>query len=176
MAIFLLVVAKVGDDLMSVQKLTKLAILLGLTLTVQMLGLPQPVTGPAVNGMLILSTLAIGPLGAALIGMLTPVLAFTRGILALPLGPAIPFIIAANWAYVLIFAGLQKVNKIVALGVGAVVKFLVLAVAVRFFLAVPPPVAKALQLPQLFTAVLGGLVALFVWKALVKTGWQRGDD
>ena len=124
---------------MTVSNLTKLAILLALTLAFQMLGLPQPFTGPAVNAMLILSTLIMGPFGAALIGMLTPVIAFLRGILAPPLGPAIPFIVLGNWAYIFTFAGLRKVNQYLALVVAAVLKLLVLAGAVRFLLSVPPP-------------------------------------
>lgn len=158
---------------MSVQTLTKLAILLAITLAFQMLGLPQPFTGPAVNAMLILSTLALGPVGAALIGMLTPVIAFTRGILPPPLGPAIPFIVLGNWALIFTFAGLQRVNSYLALGVGAVLKFFILAGAVRFFLAVPPPIAKALQFPQLLTALAGGIVALLVWAALQRAGWRK---
>lgn len=155
---------------MTVSNLTKLAILLALTLAFQMLGLPQPFTGPAVNAMLILSTLIMGPFGAALIGMLTPVIAFLRGILAPPLGPAIPFIVLGNWAYIFTFAGLRKVNQYLALVVAAVLKLLVLAGAVRFLLSVPPPVAKALQFPQLITALVGGLVAFLVWAGLEKTG------
>jgi hypothetical protein len=158
---------------MSIRTLTQLAILLAITLAFQMLGLPQPVTGPAVNGMLIISTLAIGPIGAALIGMLTPVIAFMRGILAPPLGPAIPFIVVANWAYIFAFTGLRRLNKYLALLGGTVLKFLILAGAVRFFLAVPPAVANALQFPQLITALIGGLIAFLVWGALQKTGFTK---
>jgi len=155
---------------LTVGYLTKLAILLALTLAFQMLGLPQPITGPAVNAMLILSTLIMGPAGAAIIGMLTPVIAFLRGILAAPLGPAIPFIVLGNWAYIFTFAGLRKVNQYLALVIAAVLKLLILAGAVRFLLSVPPPVARALQFPQLVTALAGGLVALLVWAGLQKTG------
>jgi len=155
---------------LTLPNLTKLALLLGLTLAFQMLGLPQPVTGPAVNAMLIFSTLFLGPLAGALIGMLTPIIAFTHGILAPALGPAIPFIILGNWVYIFSFAFIRKTNKYLALTTGAGLKFLLLAGAVRFLLSVPPPVAKALQLPQLITALAGGLIALIVWPAIQKTG------
>lgn len=158
---------------MSVRTLTQLAILLAITLAFQMLGLPQPITGPAVNCMLILSALTIGPMGAALIGALTPVIAFMRGILAPPLGPAIPFIVVANWVYIFAFAGLKRVNMYLGLLVGAVLKLLILAGAVQFFIAVPPAVAKALQFPQLITALTGGLIAFLVWSALQKTGFHK---
>ena len=92
------------------------------------------------------------------------------GYLAPPLGPAIPFIVLGNWAYIFTFAGLRKVNQYLALVVAAVLKLLVLAGAVRFLLSVPPPVAKALQFPQLITALVGGLAALIVWPGLQKTG------
>lgn len=159
---------------MAVRNLTKLAILLAITLAFQLLGLPQPLTGPAVNAMLILSTLSMGSVGAALIGMLTPVIAFIRGILPPPLGPAIPFIILGNWALVFTFASLQKINKYLALLAGSIFKLLIMAGAVRFLLSVPAPVAKALQFPQLITALTGGLVAFSVWPVLQRTGWGKG--
>jgi len=158
---------------MSTRKLTQLAILLAITLAFQMLGLPQPLTGPAVNGMLIFSTLTVGPVGAALIGLLTPVIAFLRGILAPPLGPAIPFIVVANWIYIFAFVGLKKINIYLGLLMGSILKLAVLAGAIQFFIAVPPAVAKALQFPQLITALVGGVIAFFVWSALGKTGFKK---
>ena len=155
-----------GVAFLTVRNLTKLALLLALTLAFQMFGFPQPITGPAVNAMLILSTFYLGPFGGAIIGMLTPVAALMRGILAPPLGPAIPFIVGGNWAYVFAFAGIVNRNKYLALLVGAGLKFLILAGAVQFLLSVPAPVAKALQVPQLVTAVTGGAVALIVWPIL----------
>lgn len=161
---------------MTVRTLTRLALLLAITLAIQMIGLPQYITGPAINAMLVVSTLALGPVGAAFIGMLTPVIAFMRGILPPVLAPAIPFIVLGNWAIIFVFAAFRRSNQYLAVILGALAKYLVLAGAVTFFLAVPPPVAQMLQLPQLLTALVGGVAALLAWNALVRTGWDKKQD
>ncbi|MFO7942164.1 MAG: ECF transporter S component [Bacillota bacterium] len=146
--------------------ITRTALLLALTLAFQMIGLPQPVTGPAVNAMLILSALVVGPVSGVIIGSLTPVIAFQRGILAAPLGPMIPFIALANAVLVLLFALVRKRQPVLAVVVAAVAKFAVLATAVRVFVAVPPPIAVAMGTPQLLTALIGGGVALIAYRAI----------
>ncbi|HHY98186.1 MAG TPA: ECF transporter S component [Firmicutes bacterium] len=154
--------------------LTRTAVLLALTLAFQMMGLPQPVTGPVVNAMLLLSCIFVGPLGGVVVGLFTPWIAFVRGILAPPLGPMIPFISLGNAVLVLVFGGIRYAGKkallasIVGVIAGAVAKFLVLSSAVRMVVQVPPPVAKAMQTPQLVTALIGGAVALAVAQGLHK--------
>lgn len=156
----------------SIRWLTRTAILLAITLAFQMMGFPQMVTGPAINAMLLLSATYVGGLGAVIIGLLTPLIAFIRGILAPPLAPMIPFIMLANavlvMAYVLARGRLGKgvAGAGIGLVVGAIAKFLVLSSAVRFIVSVPAPIAKAMQIPQLYTALLGGVVALLVEKVL----------
>jgi hypothetical protein len=66
----------------NVKYLTLTAVLLALTAAIQMAGLPQPITGPAVNAMLMLTTLVVGMAGGVAVGALTPGIAFLRGILA----------------------------------------------------------------------------------------------
>ncbi|HHV82451.1 MAG TPA: ECF transporter S component [Tepidanaerobacter syntrophicus] len=156
----------------SIRWLTRTAILLAITLAFQMLGFPQMVTGPAVNAMLLISGTYVGIIGAVIIGMLTPLIAFVRGILAPPLAPMIPFIMVGNAvliiAYVISRAKLGKgyAGSAVGLIIGAIIKFLILSSAVRFIVSVPPPVAKAMQIPQLYTALLGGVIAFIVEKIL----------
>ena len=156
----------------SVRWLTRTAILLAITLAFQMLGFPQMVTGPAVNAMHLLSGTYVGGLGAVIIGMLTPFIAFVRGILAPPLAPMIPFIMLGNAILVIVYVtfrsklGKGYATSGIGLIVGAIAKFLVLSTAVRFIVSVPPPVAKAMQVPQLYTAVLGGVIAIIVEKIL----------
>ncbi len=156
----------------SIRWLTRTAVLLAITLAFQMLGFPQMVTGPAVNAMLLISGTYVGIIGAVIIGMLTPLIAFVRGILAPPLAPMIPFIMLGNAVLVIVYvAARSKLGKgyagtAIGLIIGAIVKFLVLSSAVRFIVSVPPPVAKAMQIPQLYTALLGGVVAFIVEKIL----------
>lgn len=167
---------------MNVRTLARVALLLAVTLVVQMAGLPQPITGPAVNAMLILATLFVGPWGAVAIGLLTPWVAFLRGTLPAPLGPAIPFIIAGNALLVLVYWAVLRLSRSRPLGPGswaglllaAFAKYAVIAGAVQFLLHLPPKLAGALGLPQLFTALIGGFIALLVGRALLGLGVEAG--
>ncbi|AEE97758.1 ECF transporter S component [Mahella australiensis] len=151
--------------------LTLTAVLLAITLAVQMIGLPQPITGPAVNAMLILSAAFAGPISGIIIGLLTPLIAFMRGILAAPLAPMIPFIMIGNGTLVLLFwLGCRLIKNLMGsvagIVTGSVIKFLILSAAVNLIVSVPEPVAQAMQLPQLFNALIGGVIALIVERAI----------
>ena len=95
----------------NVKWLARTAILLALTLAFQMIGLPQPVTGPAVNAMLLISGTYVGALGGIIIGLLTPLIAFARGILPPPLAPMIPFIMLGNATGNFIFTDKKYIRK-----------------------------------------------------------------
>lgn len=154
--------------MMNVKFVTRTAILLALTLAFQMLKLPQPFTGPAVNTMLFVSTAVVGIGGGITIGALTPWIALINGILNPVLAPAIPFIMIGNGVLVTLFGLLKRTNIYLAIVAAALFKYIVLSTAVRFVINVPPPVAKALQIPQLYTALTGGVIALIVIKVLEK--------
>jgi hypothetical protein len=151
--------------------LTLTAVLLAITLAVQMIGLPQPITGPVVNAMLILSAAFAGPISGIIIGLLTPLIAFMRGILAAPLAPMIPFIVIGNGTLVLLFwLGRRFIKNLIGsvagIVTGSVIKFLILSAAVNLIVSVPEPVAQAMQLPQLLNALIGGVIALIVERAI----------
>lgn len=161
---------------------TRTAILLAVALAFQMGGLPQPVTGPAINAILLIAVGLIGPVAAVIIGAFTPIIAFVRGILPPPLGPLIPAIVFGNALYAIVFffitwsrrrtkpASAQikvfSIPTILAVMAGALAKFFILAWAVNFMVQVPEPVAQMMSLPQLYTALAGGGIALLVLKAL----------
>ncbi|HHW73729.1 MAG TPA: ECF transporter S component [Firmicutes bacterium] len=152
-----------SEERISVQQLTRLALLLALTLSVQSLRLPTPVTGPLVNLMLILSTAVIGTAGGVSIGLFTPWAALLLGIIPPPLAPAIPFIMLGNGLYCFSYgslAGKAKGGPWIGIALGSALKFVVIAGAARHFLTLPPPAAGALLLPQLINALLGGIAAL----------------
>lgn len=153
---------------MTLKFLTRTAILLALTLAFQMFKLPQLFTGPAVNTMLFVSGGVVGIGGGVLIGALTPWIAFINGILPAPLAPAIPFIMLGNAALVTVFVFIKRLNNIVAIILAAVVKFLILSTAVRMIINVPPKIATMLQLPQLYTALAGGVISFVILKVLEK--------
>lgn len=158
-------------------KLARLGLLLVLALLVPSLGLPQAITGPLVNALLILTVETAG-LGAALaIAMVTPLAALLRGVLPLPLMVMIPFIVLGNAMLAGVYNALRTRNRWLALAAGAVVKFLLLFAAVTWLVARPlhlvldgaaQPVALPVSLiqmmawPQFVTALTGGLIAFGV--------------
>ena len=158
--------AGVAGDRPLTRRLVTSALLLAFVTAFQALGLPQPVTGPVVNAVLFVAAWTVGPLFGAAIGLLTPAVALWRGILAPALAPLVPFIGVANAVLVLLAFSLRRVHVAAAIVVAAVVKWAILSTAVRALVTVPPPVALAMQWPQLFTALVGGLVAWVVWRAL----------
>ncbi|MBP9015302.1 MAG: ECF transporter S component [Candidatus Atribacteria bacterium] len=136
-----------------------------------MLGLPQFFTGPLVNAFLLLAALLNGMWSGVIIGLFTPGIAFIRGILAPPLGPMIPFIMAGNAILVIVFSLIagkrgNLVREIIGVILGSFLKYLLLSQAVTWIVQLPPPVAKAMQTPQLFTALGGGAIALIVYRLI----------
>lgn len=147
--------------------LTRTALFLALTLALQGLRLPTFFTGPAVNLFLALATLWVGTGSGVFIGLLTPWAALLLGILPAPLAPAIPFIMFGNAAYTFLIGIFNRytpftVGRLAGVAAGAIAKFLVIAGAVTYVLTLPPPIAGALLLPQLYNALLGGVAAAII--------------
>lgn len=143
---------------LQVRFLTRTALLLALTLVIQMLRLPQPITGTGVNLFLYMAVFLVGITSGSIIGLLTPIIALSLGIMGF--APLIPFIIVGNLSLVIVFGLLKDRNKYLAVIVAAVVKFIILVAAVNLIIQVPPKAAQMMQLPQLFTALGGGALAL----------------
>ena len=158
-------------------KLARLGLLLVLALLIPSLGLPQAITGPLVNALLILTVETAG-LGAALaIGMVTPMAALLRGVLPLPLMVMIPFIALGNATLAGVYNALRTRNRWLALVTGAAAKSVLLFAAVTWLVARPlslvvggaaQPVALPASLIQMMgwsqfvTALAGGLIAFGV--------------
>ncbi len=159
--------------------ITRIGVMLGLTLAFQALGLPQPVTGTFVNCVLFLSAALFGPWTAAVVGCLTPFPALLLGQLPPPLWPFLPVIAVGNILLVLVFHAFRRlrlapkkpVSRLTdafAILPAAGVKFAWLAAAVAWWMplilgrAVPAQAAAALALPQLFTAIAGGAAAVLI--------------
>lgn len=151
------------NSTITVKLLTRLALLLAITLAAQSLRLPPPVTGPLVNFMLILSTALVGTAAGISIGLLTPWAALLLGVIPPPLAPAVPFIMGGNALYCFTFGLLaQKGRAGAVLGgaTGALLKFILIAGAARYLLALPAPLVEVLLLPQLFNALAGAAFAV----------------
>lgn len=140
------------------------------TFGVQLLGLPQFITGSFVNASLFAGTFLAGPAYAIAMGLMTPIIAYTRGILPAPLLPMIPFIALGNVILVGTFYAMRtRMGWPLQVALAATVKFLLLAIAVQFVVNVPAPIVTAMQWPQLFTALMGGYIAA----AINTTGWRK---
>ncbi len=153
--------------------LPRLAILLAIALAVQLLRLPQLVTGPVVNAALILATYFGGAAGGVLIGVITPVVAIFAGILPPALAPVLPVIVAANAILVLFFVWMKKFGDYMAAVVASCAKFLTFFVMLNYVLVLfninlPKPLLLAFGLPQLYTALAGSLVAVLIAKRFLK--------
>ncbi len=146
----------------NIRWISRTAILLAIALVFQMGGFPQFITGPLVNTVLYLAAMIVGWQGGMLIGVLTPVIASIRGILPPPLTPLIPFIALGNSILVILFFWLKAKNRIVAIVIASVVKFLLLVSAVKLLVQVPPVIANMMSMPQLITALAGGAIALVI--------------
>lgn len=146
--------------------LTRAAILLGIALVFQFVKMGQFVTGSGINAVLILTATVCGAPWAAAIGAITPFMAVVLGVQSATLIPVVPFIVAGNILYAVVFSLIKKYNKIAGVVAAAILKFALLYSAVNFFVNVKPPIKAALSFPQLATALSGGFIALILLKIL----------
>jgi len=157
--------------------ITRTGVLLALALVFQIgfTQFAQPTVGPLVNMTLIIAAVVVGSIPAIIIGCLTPLMAFILGIM--PLLPLVPFIMVGNALLILSFnlvrKSLPKFGESVGIIVAAFLKFIFLAVSIRYFVIyfiekVPAKMITAFSLPQLYTALIGGILALMVIKYLSK--------
>lgn len=162
---------------MSASYIARTGILLALALLFQVgfQSFAQPAVGPLVNMVLILAALTVGPASGVIVGCFTPLVAFLLGIM--PLFPLVPVIMIGNTLYVLIFEAVRKpmarYGEIAGVVIASGVKYAFLAFAVRkllvlFMPKVPPQIVAAFSLPQLYTALVGGMLALLVYKLFKK--------
>ena len=170
--------------------ITETAVLLALLVTLQALTKPmgQLVTGSCVNTVLAVAVLVAGLGSGVTIAVISPVLAYLLGIA--PQILTVPAIMVGNTVYVVLLSlladktGKNLVKQIVAWAVAAAAKFAALyLVVVKIICGVmaptllaagtlKEPMLKALPAtfswPQLFTALIGGAVALAIVPVLRK--------
>jgi hypothetical protein len=164
--------------------ITTTGILVALTIVLQAVTavMGQLVTGSLVNLILIVAVMLCGLPSGIIVGLITPVVAKFLGIG--PLWSIVPFIILGNAVIVTVWHFTSKMsfaNKYVvrcaAAIAGAVCKFVTLYIgivrfAVPFLLELPEPQANVVStmfsVPQLFTALIGGSVAVLILPVLEK--------
>ncbi len=161
--------------------ITRTALLLALTVMFQMLrpliSLPPLgsnfIIGSLVNASLAVSSVVVGIWGGIIISIAAPIIAFLQQHINFIW--LVPVVAGGNAVLVLLFGWLYKNHKVMAVVSSSVVKALVLyglvMMSVRIFV-VPGPAVAMLSLmfswPQLVTAVIGGLLAITVLRALSK--------
>lgn len=162
--------------------ITRTGILLALALIFQLgfQSFAQPIVGPLVNLVLILSAALVGTLSGVVIGCFTPLIASMVGILKL--APMVPFIMIGNSILVILFnlvrKRISKGREYIGLVVAALGKFAFLAFSVRYLVIlfmpkVPSQVIAAFSLPQLYTALAGGIVAIIIMKLIPKSFYMN---
>ena len=155
--------------------ITKTAMLSALLIILQAAtrSFSQLITGSCVNAVLALSALTVGISGGILIAVISPFVAFLLGI-GPQLIPIVPAIAAGNAVFVVVLWALthnhvkEKKWSLSAWCLSAVCKFLTLYIIVVQLLCRILPLADAqiavfsamFSWPQLFTALIGGAVAL----------------
>ncbi len=173
----------------NIRFITETAIMLALLVTLQALtkGFGQLVTGSCVNTVLAVSAL-IGGLSCGLtVALVSPILAFLLGIA--PMALTVPAIMVGNAVFVVLPVliardGKSIVRQVAAWLCGAAAKFAALYLIVVTLICgvlspalleagtMKPPMLKALPatfgIAQLFTALIGGGVALLIVPILRK--------
>ena len=164
--------------------ITETAIMLALLVTLQALTKPmgQLVTGSCVNAVLAISALVGGLSSGITVALISPVMAFLLGIA--PQILTVPAIMVGNTVYVVLLSvladgtGKNLVKQAIAWVVAAAAKFGALYIVVVKIICgvmapslleagtLKEPMLKALPAtfswPQLFTALIGGAVALAI--------------
>ncbi|MGM0482742.1 MAG: hypothetical protein ACQEP6_02675 [Patescibacteria group bacterium] len=134
----------------------------------------QLITGSIVNATLFLAAYLIGVGGAVLVAVVPSILALTMGFLPAVLAPMVPFIIGGNIILVLIFSYFKDKKLLFGILSASFVKFLFLYasgyVVINLLLKneAAASVANMMSWPQLLTALTGGVIAVFILKAIKK--------
>ncbi len=152
--------------------IARTAVIAALAIAFQALNLRQPITGPGINAILYVASIYISPVSGVLIGLLTPWIALTTGIMRLT--PAVPVIMAGNATLALVSGYLSRYNRYVGMGLGALSKYVVMTLGIKYLIArgtqIPAPAYASLTVTQLITAVTGAVLASLILRGLERFG------
>jgi len=165
--------------------ITRTAVLTALLVGSQVVTAPLQLTlltGAIVNMILVISIISSGVYTGLAVGFLSPFFAALVGIGAI--WPIVPIVSTANMAFIMIWHCGDKLHfkskiakRIISCVVAALCKFALLylgvvRLAIPYILDVPEPVANVLtvafSINQLFTALIGGMVAILALPAIEK--------
>lgn len=109
-----------------IARLSQSGLLLAVILAVQIIGLPNPVTGIIVNAVLIFVSLHLGLQAALLLAFLSPVGGMISGHLPIPLYPLMPVIVCGNFTMIILHWFLKKHSSYFRLLFPALLKGLII--------------------------------------------------
>ncbi|MCF7906673.1 hypothetical protein K9K85_00040 [Patescibacteria group bacterium] len=130
----------------------------------------QIITGSLVNAALFITTARLGKSWGILLATIPSLIALTTGLLPLALAPFIPYIMISNIILVIIFDFLKKKNKEMAILGASFLKFAFLFICSSYLFnllwlgKISVPIVRMMSWPQLITALLGGILAIFFFK------------
>jgi hypothetical protein len=154
--------------------ISTLTLLIGIAVAAPLLIHQQLITGSIINAELILGASILGVSDGLLIGLIPSTIALVVGILSPALAPMIPFIILSNAILVLVFSYLSKINYWLGAIAASICKFAFLyatsSVVINLLLnkQLTPAVRQTMNLIQLFTALMGSLLAFGAIKIISK--------
>ena len=134
----------------------------------------QPITGPLVNAALFLSVALLGVQAAVLVELIPSVIALSTGLLPAVLASMVPFIMLGNILLILVFHWIKDLNVWGGILLASMLKFLFLwgssFIVVDLLLKkeVASNVVAILSWPQLWTALVGGLIAVLGLRGMRK--------
>jgi hypothetical protein len=130
----------------------------------------QFITGTIVNALLISSVVLLGLRQSFGIAIIPSLFALGFGFLPSVLAPFIPFIIVANIILILCFYFLKDKNYWFGVIIGSIFKFsfLFFSSSIIFGNSLPAKVLEMMAYPQLFTALMGSILAFIILKSLKK--------
>lgn len=138
----------------------------------------QLATGPMINAIFILVLFFCGIRSAMVLALIPSLMALAGGLLPAVLAPAVPFIMISNVIYVVLIDTIYNRMKDgdkgfwIGLGVASFVKFVFLYLSVNFIAKLlikqelVTKVAQMMSWPQLFSALVGGVIAWGILKWL----------
>ncbi len=172
-------------------QIARLAFLTALTLIIQSLGLPQLMTGPLINTVLLITAHVLGLGSGIFLGIITPAVALIRGQLPAVLAPMLPFIAVGNGTLVFIYLLVRRLTEkrlrnllslVCAVIAAAFGKFLIILMAVRMVVPIftghrfPAAIETVMSLPQFLTAVTGGILFILIKRSLDRWTGSSGHD
>ncbi|NLW16080.1 MAG: ECF transporter S component [Firmicutes bacterium] len=167
------------QDRKPIRWLTRTALLLAVALVVQSLRLGGPygqlITGSIINGVIVLAVSMVDMGAGIAIGLLTPWVALVTGIMGLPF--MVPFIMVANSTLAIVYGLFKRRHRLLAAFLGALAKYGFFVLTTNYLLSLfgkqlPPPAVATFGTTQLGTALIGGMLALFIADTI--TPAQRG--